>query len=398
MNNTTKYIGFEGLGNWSTLIPAKKFFYPGDHGVIPTIIFVGTLAVVGFLGNLHVLLISFIKYTSRNTYITYIRALAIIDFLACAIHVPLELMDLYYPYDLFSSWSCKLFRFDNAFLFLSSSFILLAIAIDRYRHVCHPFRIQRTVSLARKFIALCIISALVFSSPLFAIYGLHKVEIDFDVFAEECYIQDNFQGTVYPIIYISVLYSLFVIIAIILIYTYASIGITMHRQEKRRVQLVRDICDCHFKTDCMRSHDAKHTSRISIVQDITDSNGSACSRVSSGVLRRRRQRKWVFRRFEVRKTTKILFVVTLIFILSYLPFVTLSCIVLKYPHFRKSLNEAEITIYDIAMRLTFLNNVSNPFVYGIFDDRYKIASRDFLLDLIRCLTRRRRTKVANYKH
>ena len=393
-NSSIEAIEF---GNWSELEPSHKFYFFGDHGVIPTVIFIGTLAVIGFFGNLQVLIVSFLKYKKKCTYVTYVRALAVIDFLTCVLHIPLEIVDFMYPYDFFSSLSCKLYRFNNSFLSMTSSFILLAIAVDRYRHVCHPFHVQRTVSMARKFILLCVVAGAIFSSPLFVIYGKHKIEVDFDKFAEECFISDTYFHTAYPVVYLAFLNILVVLVAIFLIYAYASIGVAIRRQERRRRTLITTY----------ENHQNVARSSSQSIEDTDELPSIAGHFELSADLKRYRKRcsqknkkrwSWNSRRFEVKKNTKISFLITLIFVLTYMLYVSLSFVVATRHGFRSSMSDIEITFYDLALRLIFLNNMCNPFIYGIFDDRFKSASKDLYRGMARCFLKRRCTKVSAYNY
>lgn len=95
------------------------------------IFFVSIAMVIGITGNLHVLFVYSFRMKQSNPRI-FILFLAALDFITCAVGMPFIIIDLTNPLTFYAVTACKVLRFVNYFICLSSAFILLIIAIDRY--------------------------------------------------------------------------------------------------------------------------------------------------------------------------------------------------------------------------------------------------------------------------
>jgi hypothetical protein len=69
--------------------------------------------------------------------------------------------------------------------------------------------------------------------------------------------------------------------------------------------------------------------------------------------------------------TKALFLITVVFIVMYTPFLILGVFLAVNADFRDRMDDVEITFYRLGMKLIYVNDVVNCFVYGIFDQRFK---------------------------
>ena len=103
--------------------------------LIPTVIYIGTLMVVGLSGNPLVIYFYWRKEKTTPSHI-FIVTLAIFDILACLISMPFEIVDLMLFYTFESLVACKILCFCNYFFSIGSACILFFIAVDRYRKVC----------------------------------------------------------------------------------------------------------------------------------------------------------------------------------------------------------------------------------------------------------------------
>jgi hypothetical protein len=83
------------------------------------------------------------------------------------------------------------------------------------------------------------------------------------------------------------------------------------------------------------------------------------------------------------RSTIILFIITVIFIVVFLPYLVLGAFLCLVEDFKADMTVLELSVYRLAMRLTFLNNVVNCFVYGIFDSRFNRACRDIYKILLK---------------
>jgi hypothetical protein len=144
--------------------------------LIPAITFIVLLMVIGVVGNPAVVYFYAFKLKPTPSYM-FIVALAIFDFIVCAVSMPLELVDLIRFYTFESAVACKLLRFVNYFMAISSGGILIAIAVDRYRKICKPFRSQITIKMAKIIIPCILFGSVCVSWPSFVFYTVVKVNL-----------------------------------------------------------------------------------------------------------------------------------------------------------------------------------------------------------------------------
>ncbi|XP_062603106.1 neuropeptide receptor npr-1-like [Saccostrea cucullata] len=362
-----------------------EVFDKSNVGQKPVVTYVAILMVVGFFGNIHVLVVFSTQFKKNSNYVIFVLSLAVIDFLMCSVHMPLEILDLLYPYDFYGSVTCKLFRSNQSILTLASIFILILIAVDRYRHVCHPMRNQWSVFSAKRMIKFCVFLAIIVSIPVSFLFGLETVKVSENATKRICF-TENELGTEYvlPVIYILFLNFVFVCGLVVLLFTYISIGITTRRRAKVHMMLTSLMlpknrvrlrashkkCCCIECFSCKKLSSGKHHSLQSIDH----------KRLYQTLSRQRT----VFGRptsQDNKKATKVLFCVTVIFIISYLPYVTLGLLLTLGHDLQNFLGDPGIVVYRLSVRLLLINHVCNCFVYGIFDQRFKTAYFQFYLNL-----------------
>lgn len=333
---------------------------------MPCIVFIGSLSLVGVIGNIHVLALFPRSYRKPSTYTVFVIALAIVDLATCVLHMPMEIFDLTRPYTFYSEIGCKLFRFNNAFLMLSSSFILVLIALERYRRVCNPLRPQMTVSLSKKLCVLVTFICLALTSPMYALNGHHKEVLQgngVNATGYMCFIQDDVRGTFYLYGYLGLIVLLFIIAAGILIFTYVSIS--------------RVIFSRHASLRKGRISSPNSYVNVSTVSlDMTSPEKPACNHTMF-FSRSASNETTTSQKMSTLKTTRSLFLITAIFIVLFTPYLLLNCIITLDENFKSRLNDLEMTVYQISFRLILVNNVCNPFVYSFTDNRFQNGLKEF---------------------
>lgn len=85
------------------------------------------------------------------------------------------------------------------------------------------------------------------------------------------------------------------------------------------------------------------------------------------------------------RTTRILCIITAIFIVSYLPIEILIIISAIKKGFFNNLDKTGKAIYKIFLRFFFINNVANPFIYGFYDKNFRKTCRKMYLQLFQIL-------------
>ncbi|KAL3887972.1 hypothetical protein ACJMK2_000357 [Sinanodonta woodiana] len=144
--------------------------------LIPSMIFVGVLMCTGFFGNIVVCYFYGFK-TKTTTTSCFIFGLAIFDLLSCTISMPIEIVDMRFFYMFPNITVCKVLTATNFVFTISSGLILIAIATERYRRICLPFRKQITIVQARLICFASTFIACFFSWPSLVLYTIVTVDV-----------------------------------------------------------------------------------------------------------------------------------------------------------------------------------------------------------------------------
>ncbi|XP_059171040.1 uncharacterized protein LOC131952423 [Physella acuta] len=116
----------------------------------------------------------------------------------------------------------------------------------------------------------------------------------------------------------------------------------------------------------LKSNAKETTNDVTSENPVRDVNKKMTLSIQRSSSSRRRQRKGRY------KTTMVAFSVTTVFILSYLPH--LSLIILKlifFPDMDQNPRGATFVAYNLFMRSFYINSMANPFVYGIMNVQFR---------------------------
>ena len=131
------------------------------------------LSVIGTAGNALVLYV-FAKKRDRLTSTLFILSLAFVDFITCLIVIPytiyMEYVDFHVKYDV----SCKVYQFLITSNIPFSALIMVAIAIDRYFCICHPFLHAMNMFRAKLIVVFLAIVATALGVMVAMMYGVYK--------------------------------------------------------------------------------------------------------------------------------------------------------------------------------------------------------------------------------
>lgn len=395
--------------NTSASLNKKESYDPVDAGTTPAIIFLCILMAIGTIANGHVFGIFLFRYNRKSTYVTFVLALALIDLVVCVCDIPLEILDLMYPYDFYSETGCKLFKLMSATLSLSSIFTLALLSRERFKRVCYPLKPQWTNTMCRRYIAGGMVLSFLISAPVLYVHGLRRVKVADDSFVHTCFFDDDAdEDWNPPLVHLSFLYLIFVVCLFLLIISYTCIGISLYRRRSllyRRDQPVQSSIS-YIRTD-VHSGSKNLTSSFSDVSDnhtLIMLNSRENYKSSSGSVnikniaeeRRFTSSEKDNKSSPVRqemagiqlvstgknpprnshRSTIIPFIITAIFIVVFLPYLILGVFLCLKENFKANMTTTELSLYRLAMRLIFVNNVVNCFVYGIFDSRFQTALKE----------------------
>lgn len=293
--------------------------------LIPTVIFLAIVGLVGLLGNSLVIHIYRTRYKFSNIK-CFILSLSAVDLFTCCVAIPLEMVTFLDQYTFELGWLCKLSRCVNAICTNASTFLLIFIAIDRFRRIWNPTGWQINASAAKFSAVLSIFIAMTLSWPAIVVYGKETFAIpEYNLTGSECSTDDAMKETSFPSVYTLLFGILFIIGISLLVILYCLIG---HRLR------------CHAKR-------------------MAEALG-------------RQQKGQTGNQTGVRKTTFIMFLVTLAFILCFLP----HLIVRQFKsEFMDDSSGSGNAVYRILTRSYFLNCAVNPVIYSLFDTRFRLACR-----------------------
>ncbi|BFZ23143.1 hypothetical protein BsWGS_26182 [Bradybaena similaris] len=141
--------------------------------VIAVAVMILILSIFGSLGNGLVLYV-FSKKSDKVTSTIFILALAWTDIFICLIFMPFTAAILLLDARLHFAFFCKLYWFLNTSNVPLSAFIMVAIAVDRYFSICHPFMRVVTPRRARVAILCLVIIASILGSITACLYGIYS--------------------------------------------------------------------------------------------------------------------------------------------------------------------------------------------------------------------------------
>ena len=72
-----------------------------------------------------------------------------------------------------------------------------------------------------------------------------------------------------------------------------------------------------------------------------------------------------------RQVTLMLFIITVVFVLSFIPHLGLMVTISFKPDFLSNMSPAGVAIYNLFLRTFVINNMANPIIYGFCDKKFR---------------------------
>ncbi|XP_059353169.1 cardioacceleratory peptide receptor-like [Daphnia carinata] len=302
--------------------------------------FLWILLILIVVGNMAVLLALGMSSARKSRMNYFIKHLAIADLSVGVISVLTDIV-----WKITVAWhagniACKVIRFSQVLVTYSSTYVLVALSIDRYDAICHPMNFSRGWRRARILVAVAWILSAIFSTPMLFLYeeGLVQEQV-------QCWIDmpEPWQWQLYLTL---VAVSLLVLPALLIFACYVIIVRTIWVQSAAL-------------TASMPSANRNNNNTAGINR----TGGSAgTAMLDEDQESRRASSRGIIPRAKI-KTVKMTFVIVFVFILCWAPYIVFDLLQV-YGHIPKS--KTMIAVATFIQSLAPLNSAANPLIYCLF--------------------------------
>lgn len=301
----------------------------------PSFFFLGFLSVIGLVGNMFVLYIYGHRMKKKKVQ-HFITLLAVYDVLCCLFGLPLKMLELWMPVMYPSSALCKMQNAVICFVCVASGLTLMVISLDRYKKVCRSTKPQLSLFHVKiSFVLITLVSFIFAITSVFVYDRISKpMAPDIDLVVHICSL--DFSSLVTQVYFLALIGKLITIIVILLV-----LYCLVWRTAK------------------------KHVASIPVSYQVT------LYRCTSQIGQSKRQPKT--------NTTRILVLITLLFVVSFVPSLCFSVIFTDL--FRANYSTPVKAFIEFMYNMWGLNSSMNPIIYGFYNRNFLIQARNIFTRL-----------------
>lgn len=381
--------------------------------LLPVTIYLGVLMFLGVFGNLIVWYVYYFRFKKTPSNY-FVLCLATLDLLTCLFASPFEIFDVTKPLMFDMPVACKIMRFLETITTVASGITLVAVAHDRHRKVFKPFkRISNKQAKIVSYVSVAI--GLFVAWPTILIYGSHHVKTkDSDLLGISCSLSDCVQGSIYPKLYSGFLLLLFFGSVGVLIVLYTKVGLEIRKRGNMRLSqtptsyrthdasMSMEVAEESSSGECVPGQNKaqnKKQYRMPSFPKLKTQRSNSCEpkrpvRIRSsdepGSPRDLNTSVAVRSGYNPGKTTRILFCVSVAFVLSFLPYVIVKIVQAATKNFDASQSVAALLAYNFATRSFVINAAVNPIIYSYLNESFRDECKGFIH---RCCKRFKKWKV-----
>ncbi|XP_071143318.1 cholecystokinin receptor type A-like isoform X1 [Mytilus edulis] len=429
--------------------------YIFERNMLPSFVFILLLLIIGVPGNSLVCYIYHFKIRNRKLSSNiFILALSWLDLINCALTLPFELFVIsnYVQFD--NPIICKFARFISFFCNNATSVILLSIAIDRLRvFMSGPRRLRLQASTSNLIVGLAMVISAFISWPMLLFFGTWRFSLPNGVTGEMCLITNYYMLNNHPVeAFTWTLLTVHLIFDVLFVIIYSVIGkricidtkatrsmsassehahsfrvdfrkgsdssaeddvFTMSTSSTRKSS-IRQIDDhissedTLYKFNLLNSQNSQNSSVTSIPSSpkkvlLRPSLSKHNSRILSSPFKKQQSRcsatnsEWMVskRRPVLSRTSIMLFLVTVAYMITYLPYCILVVIRTTDSMFFFRLNDLDKSFFQLFFRSYCLGSAINPIIYSFVSSSFRKKCREALYDILCCLPGRKRKKTLN---
>ena len=265
---------------------------------------------------------------------------------------------------------CKLIRYLQTVVTYASTYVLVALSIDRYDAITHPMNFSGSWRRARGLVIAAWILSFLFSTPILVLYKIkeHKT------YGDQCWIE--LDEPWHWMVFMTVASLLvFIFPAIIIAVCYIAIVCTIWNKGKETTLMPASNNGMVTTTGGQVIEVKKKTSKNN-----NDTNGSGGKSGSEEIETRRASSRGLIPKAKV-KTVKMTFVIIFVFILCWSPYIIHDLLQVygAIPSFGAS-KGIQAAVATLIQSLSSLNSAANPLIYCLFSTNVGAT----IWNLLRC--------------
>ena len=348
--------------------------------MIPMFVILGVLMLFGFLGNISILMCVWpIAKQSISSF--FIQILAIVDILVC-LTISLAIFNYTAIYMFTNDAVCKIYVFSKFVTALFSGYVLIVVAAYRYRKICRPMKKQLSLKGARIAVGAGIFVVLTVSAPQLFLLDTVEMEVpneyNVTLIGSDCVTKalDNPGLKAFATGLEGFYLICFVVSSTAMVIIYVLLARAIVKLNRNRVKLRQNSIrgrsksftehtDIYDKSRDFDKNGDDHPDTVSVpaVPTTHQSKGKHHMRIPSQPIDKSGL-------VSMAKVTVMFFVISLGFILTFLPYMT-------YAIWRTFIATKEDILFTTNAHHLFglnsyiINSVINPAVLAIFNDQYR---------------------------
>ncbi|CAC5401568.1 HCRTR2 [Mytilus coruscus] len=333
---------------------------------LPVIIYMFLLIFTGLFGNVLVIIV-YVRKKTKSSLNYFIINLAVLDLLTVVIGMPTEIADLRYSIMFYAPAACKALRTVESLSTMGSIVTLMAVAIDRYNRIC-KYGKQMTTEKAKRICIIAIVIGIVTCWPAAIVFGKKTKDVGIPgVYGVDCSTDDTMKGTKYPLVYYGLLFLYFVVCVVFFTVIYTKIVLFIRKQKKKG-----NISENSYRKKTKEPKSlSEETSFSDIEKDQNKGKERQRHKIQSDFGHQKLEETKSTRKIHASKTTLMLGIVTVVFVLSFLPFLTVMVIRNIVKNFEDELSESAEIVYKFCLKSYFINNSVNPIIYSFMNVQFR---------------------------
>ena len=373
---------------------------------IPNSVILILYIITGVIGNAAVIFVykSKMKVKQDNRY--FVLFLAELDLFAVVVSASYTLFLNFYMVLPKSGAVCKIFSFISQMTAITSCFVLLYIAIHRFKLVCRPLKKQLSLFWKKVLLGIGVLVGVILSLPIFAFYG--EFEVHHPTLNVTGYMcgesnETDLQKKLFSI-YTLILgvCAVGVLVAIGVLYFFIlrtmrgrSLTFKKRQESRKKMQEFLDLrtnesgsndflnetTATGLSNSCssvnlnqivnnVNNGNEKHP-RASWVVTADDKKGNRTSVIDTPPSKRKSSVAAVKNHFASNRYSYIFLSITIFFTISYVPTLVMVSVSSKDEEFWLKLSYAKLQILLILRRMFIIDHLVNPFIYGYFDGSFR---------------------------